>query len=122
MSDPGDTSLPYERTSANEYRWTEAAYDALSHGSMKVSITAQSEVRTARLVGPCPRCHHEVNVSQILEAVTGERSGGAGSRAAGEQQYVVIVAACQCSEAHDGRPEGTNFGCGINFLVETAVD
>lgn len=129
MTDQGATSLPYEKDAPNDYRWTSDAYDALLNGSMEASLATLSDIRTARVVGLCPRCHHELNVSQILDAVTGEGSGtlgtarGSGGRdVADEDEYLSITAACQCSEPHAGRPEGINFGCGINFLVEIAVE
>ena len=129
MADQGATSLPYEKDAPNDYRWTSDAYDALLNGSMEASLTMLSDIRTARVVGRCPRCHHELNVSQILDAVTGEGSGtsgtarGPGGRdASDEDEYLAVTAACQCSEPHAGRPEGVAFGCGINFLVEIAVE
>lgn len=129
MTDQEAPSLPYEKDAPNDYRWTSAAYDALLDGSMEASLTTLSDVRTARLAGRCPRCRHELNVSQILDAVTGERSGALGTTrgsrgddVADENEYLSITAACQCSEPHAGRPEGISFGCGINFLVEMAVE
>ena len=125
----GATSLPYETAAPNDYQWTSAAYDQVLAGSMAVTLESLSGIRTARVAGPCPRCHHQLNVSEVLDAVTGERSGAlrttgepGGSDGANEDQYVAVVATCQCGEPHEGRPEGTTFGCGINFLVEIAVD
>ena len=129
VTDHGATSLPYEKDAPNDYRWTSDAYDELLSGSMEASLTTLSDIRTVRVAGSCPRCHHELNVSQILDAVTGEGSGSLGTTresgegdAAGEGEYLSITAACQCSEPHAGRPEGIGFGCGINFLVEIAVE
>jgi hypothetical protein len=129
VTDQGAASLPYEKEAPNDYRWTSAAYDALLDGSMEANLTTLADIRTARVVGPCPRCHHELNVSQILDAVTGERSGtwgttreAGGREVAGEDEYLSITAACQCGEPHAGRPDGVDFGCGINFLVEIAVE
>jgi hypothetical protein len=124
MTDQDSDSLPYEKAAPNDYRWTSEAYEALIKGLMEASLTRQSDILTARVTGPCPRCRHEVNVSQVLDAVTGERSeaidkflDSAGVGAA-ETEYVTVPAACQCGEPHEGRPEGKTTGCGINFLVD----
>lgn len=120
-------AVPYEKAAPNDYRWTSAAYDEILSGAIAVDLVARSGVRTARVSGSCPRCGHELNVSQILEAVTGEQSSPLRtSRNAGaddaEGDYVELVAGCRCDAPHTGRPDGTAFGCGINFLVEIAVD
>lgn len=124
MTDQNSDSLPYEKAAPNDYRWTSEAYEALVNGSMEASLTRQSDILTARVTGPCPRCLHEVNVSQVLDAVTGERSEpidkflGSAVLQADETEYVTVPAACQCGEPHEGRPEGKTTGCGINFLVD----
>jgi hypothetical protein len=124
MTDQDPDSFPYERVAPNNPRWTSEVYDAIVKGLMEVGLTRQSDILTALLTGPCPRCRHEVNVSQVLDAVTGERSeriekaGGSAGEGAIEAEYVTVTAACQCGEPHEGRPEGKTSGCGINFLVD----
>jgi hypothetical protein len=115
------TDLPYELSTPNDDRWTSEAYEALVKGLMQASVMRRSDILTAQVAGPCPRCRHEVNASQILDAVTGERSepiGRTGESDAAEAQFLTFVAACRCGGSHDGRPENLTAGCGINFLVD----
>ena len=115
------TDLPYEQAAPNDYRWTTEAYEALVTGVMTAGLTRQSDILTARVSGPCPRCRHEVNVTQVLDAVTGERSepiGKTGDSDDAEAEFLTVTAACRCGGTHEGRPEGRTAGCGINFLVD----
>lgn len=120
-----DTPLPYEKTAPNAYTWTERAYDALVAGRMTAEIHTLSGISTAKIAGPCPRCDHPVDYSVILDVVTGERVGTLGHDtidiAVVADEYLSIVAACRCGEAHEGRPDGVAHGCGINFIVEIAA-
>lgn len=120
-----DATLPYEKAAPNAYTWTERAYDALLAGRMTAEIRTLSDISTARIGGPCPRCEHPIEYSKILDVVTGERVGTLGDDSIGKDavadEYLSIVASCQCGEAHDGRPDGVSHGCGINFTVEIAA-
>ena len=123
--DMADQSLPYEKVAPNAYTWTERAYDALVAGRMSAGIRTLSNVSTANVAGPCPRCEHPVDYSVILDVVTGERVGTLGQDgvdvAAATDEYLSIVASCRCGEEHEGRPDGVAHGCGINFTIEIAA-
>jgi hypothetical protein len=112
--------LPYETGAPNDPRWTEAVYEALVDGSVSATLATSSGIRTARVAGPCPRCRHDLDSSQVLDAVTGE--GSAVRAPSAEVTYVTVVARCECGAHHQGRPDGTTSGCGINFLVDIAAD
>lgn len=114
--------LGYESASPNEYKWTLAAYEALSSGAMLVEIAGSDGIRRATISGSCPRCGHEVHFDQILDAVVGEDGGlrtlGLTTATSSEPMYLELVVSCRCTEAHAGRPDGVTSGCGINFRVD----
>jgi hypothetical protein len=116
----GPPELPYEMVAPNAYQWTEVAYDMLEDGRLTASITATGGIQTARVDGPCPRCEHPLNVQQILDIVTGEDMATLGSHVAtvNVDEYVPLIVPCECTEGHDGRPEGVTHGCGINFRLD----
>ncbi len=120
----GDTNgetTPYERDAPNAYTWTKRVYEALTSGDMTANIDGATGSRRLRIEGPCPRCSHEVQFSQLIDAVAGEDGGlkTLGRAVTAEQEHhLEVVASCRCTEQHAERPDGVTEGCGINFRVD----
>lgn len=115
------TRVGYETESPNQYHWTQLAYEALTAGTMAAQIVGTEGARRATVSGPCPRCKHEVNFDQLLDAVAGE-DGGLKTLGLEDEvdapAYLELVVTCRCGEAHDNRPDGVQSGCGINFRAD----
>jgi hypothetical protein len=117
-NEPG-AGVPYEKAAPNAYKWTERAYDLLIAGDLTAEVRVAAGVQTAYVTGECPHCRHDVRFDQVLDAVAGEVYSTLGeSISAPESPYIPLVASCRCSEPHEGRPEKTERGCGINFRIE----
>ena len=120
MNEQQTPPIAYETANPNQHQWTERAYRSLTDGTMTADIVRAGGVRRVTIAGPCPRCGHEVQFDQLLDAVAGEDGSlnALGSTSEKPDNYVKVVASCRCNEPHDKRPEGVTFGCGINFRVE----
>ena len=110
----------YETDQPNQYVWTQRAYEALTAGTMSADIVGSEGARRATVGAPCPRCGHEVNFDQLLDAVAGEdgQLTTLGDAAPTAATYLELVASCRCGEPHADRPKGVTVGCGINFRVD----
>lgn len=108
----------YEMTQPNDYQWTEKAFEELVAGRLNASITNTGGLRSIDVTGPCPRCGDDVNYSQVLAAIGGEVVGVLGGNDLTTHDYLSLPVPCRCTGAHDGRPEGVDQGCGINFTIE----
>lgn len=119
MAQSADASaLPYEAAAANDYEWTQKAFEALMSGALTASVTTRSGIQTASVSGPCPRCGHEVGFREVLDVVWGESTEMFARQAMRAQApFVQVTAACRCALPHPGRP-GDGHGCGINFRVD----
>lgn len=120
MADTAKTSqLPYESAAANDYEWTQKAFDMLVSGALAASVTTQSGIQTASVSGSCPRCGHKFIFRQVLDAVSGESTEMFVRQAMRTQpSYVELTVPCCCAEPHAGRPGQDGHGCGINFRVD----
>lgn len=111
--------LPYEVDAPNAYEWTRRAFELLQAGELSAALRERRGVRSAVAEGTCPRCIHDVDFTQIMDAVTGESMTTLGDReAAADDEYQQLTVACRCRGEHPGRPKGTERGCGINFRVD----
>ena len=61
----------------------------------------------------CPRCAHQMTVTQRSGVVAGSVDAGSEPPPVGNRR---ILARCDCRAQHDGRPEG-KWGCGSGGLV-----
>lgn len=117
----GDETVAYEQHAPNAYEWTKRVYEALTAGNMTANIDGATGSRRLRIEGPCPRCSHEVQFSQLIDAVAGEDGGlkTLGRAVTAEQErHLEVVASCRCTEQHAERPDDVTEGCGINFRVD----
>jgi hypothetical protein len=119
MNDP----MPYELDAPNDYKWTLEAYNRLLNETLIADVLHTEGVRTASVSGKCPRCNHEVNFAQVLDAISGEQAGVLGGEVAtaSADRYVGISVECRCGGEHPGRPKTAANGCGINFNIEIEV-
>ena len=108
----------WEVDAPNAYRWTAEAYDLLVAGKLDAAVTIRAGVTTASANGECPRCHHQFQWSQVLDAVVFETVRTLGVDQTDTTGYIGLTVACQCTEDHSGRPTSVTEGCGINFRVE----
>lgn len=107
--------LPFEVSEPNAIKWTVAAYEALTAGTLRAKITRHEGVLASRVSGACPRCEHRIADDQVLTVVA------EGIRRAHDSQepekYVPVTVTCDCGEDHPGRPRDEH-GCGITFRLE----
>lgn len=110
-SDPGDV-LPYRE--AEDFEWTEKAYDLIEAGSLKATVTQREHRYYALIEGECPRCGHQLKFTIPISGLV--RAGGV--RGSGEPVgHVNVDVVCGCGANHPGAPI-MNGGCGVAFRVE----
>lgn len=113
LPDPG-----WEVDGANAYKWTSDAYDLLLAGKLNAAVAVRSGVTQASADGECPRCHHQFQWHQVLDAVVYEPVRTLGVEQTDSAGYVGLTVQCTCTEPHTGRPPDVTSGCGINFRIE----
>lgn len=119
---PGDP-LSYETSAPNAYTWTAIAFDLLTGDKLSASVKKAGGIQTAVVHGGCPRCGHEFNFSQVLDAVSGESFRTPGKRTFERTaDFIPLTVSCRCTEPHPGRPAEFDHGCGINFRVDVMPD
>ena len=67
--------------------------------------------------GNCPRCHHSI----MIRLEDGTLVGVAPSASSPGSATVSLdrhLATCNCSSAHEGRPDFQKYGCGSGGLIE----
>jgi hypothetical protein len=84
-----------------------------STGSLRAAIVAASGDLAVTVSGECPRCGHEVESSTAVTDVEASQL---------RDDHVSVLMHCRCRHPHDGRPSGTNSGCGLSFSVDVRSD
>jgi hypothetical protein len=103
-------------------RWTQAAFQLLNDGLLRVDVIDRSSVRSVTAQGKCPRCEDDVQYSEVLSvALPPTRRVRKIAPSTEEQVFVSVDIRCECVVHHQGRPPDRTVGCGILFAVETTV-
>jgi hypothetical protein len=110
-----DSPLPFEASEPNAKKWTDAAYEALTAGTLGAEVTRREGVLASHVSGLCPRCEHQISDDQVLTVVSeGIRHSRESEKA---DRYVPVTVTCDCGEEHPARPTAAH-GCGITFRLE----
>lgn len=107
----------FEGDDPYDYVWTLAAFEAIQAGTLKRSLVPVGLVLLAKVVGPCPRCHHPLDWSMPVDATTGAGGVLGGDRQTVAPRIIPVDVTCGCPERHAGAPKNVT-GCGIGFRVE----
>ncbi len=113
---------PY--SDSTDFAWTEKAFEMLTKGQLHGEATDKDGIVSSRVVGPCPRCAHDLDDPQTHSAVTnmlgGEWRGLPPASLETAPVYLTVDVSCGCNKPHSGAPAG-RIGCGVTFRVELPV-
>jgi hypothetical protein len=128
--------LPYELEQPRAYRWTESAFALLTSRRLDVRIATIHGIGAVTASGECPRCRHDVEFTQELDAPASAGAGGRvkspriletlghAAREGAEDQvgFSSVDVECRCRGTHPGRPNSLDRGCGIMFRASLRTD